>query len=82
VARADFVKSSSGFHGNPNIEDIRLMNSACLPLGLEVKASGGIKTLDQLNQMVESGASRIGTSSSVNIMKELYDLGGYSRCLC
>jgi deoxyribose-phosphate aldolase len=70
----DFVKTSTGFApGGATVEDVSLMRSI---VGSEigVKASGGIRTLAALRDMVQAGASRIGTSSGVNILKEL-DLG-------
>ena len=69
-ARAHFVKTSTGFSaGGATVEDIRLMRET---VGKEmgVKASGGVKTLADLNAMVEAGANRIGTSSGVSIVSE------------
>lgn len=71
-AGADFVKTSTGFGtGGANSKDVELMRMA---VGKEmgVKASGGIKTLDTSLEMIEAGASRLGTSSGINILKE-YD---------
>jgi deoxyribose-phosphate aldolase len=67
----DFVKTSTGFAaGGATVEDVGLMRSI---VGSEigVKASGGIRSLAALRDMVRAGASRIGTSSGVNILKEL-----------
>jgi len=38
---------------------------------LEIKASGGIKTFEQMNKLIEAGATRIGTSSGVEIVKNI-----------
>lgn len=68
---ADFVKTSTGFaSGGATIEDVSLMRSIVGP-GIGVKASGGIRTLAALRDMVKAGASRIGTSSGVGILREL-----------
>jgi deoxyribose-phosphate aldolase len=70
-AGADFVKTSTGFgHGGATAEDVRLMRSV-VGAKMGVKASGGIRTLRDCEQMLAAGASRIGTSSSVKIMQEL-----------
>lgn len=64
----DFAKTCTGFQGGEaTVEDIQIMLSYKAPA---VKASGGIRTLDKLEELVEAGATRIGTSSAVNIMKE------------
>ena len=68
-AGADFVKTSTGFssHG-ASAPDIALMRRT---VGTEmgVKASGGIRTLEDLHKMVAAGASRIGASASVKIVE-------------
>nr|WP_072514929.1 deoxyribose-phosphate aldolase [Ndongobacter massiliensis] len=69
-AGADYVKTSTGFLGKGACEeDIRLMKETVNGKAL-VKASGGIKTLDQAMKLVEAGASRLGISSAVEIMNE------------
>lgn len=70
-AEADFVKTSTGFStGGATIEDVKLMKSI-VGEKLEVKASGGVRDLDSAKQMIESGATRLGTSSGVKIAKEI-----------
>jgi deoxyribose-phosphate aldolase len=69
-ARADFVKTSTGFStSGATIGDVQLMRQE---VGREmgVKASGGVRTLDDLLAMVGAGATRIGTSNGVKIMEE------------
>jgi deoxyribose-phosphate aldolase len=69
LAGADFVKTSTGFGpGGATAHDIALMRSV---VGSEmgVKASGGIRTLDDVKTMAEAGASRIGASASVKIIE-------------
>ncbi len=68
-AGADFVKTSTGFGASGATEhDIALMRRIVGP-ELGVKASGGIRTLEDLKKMVTAGASRVGASASVKIME-------------
>jgi len=68
-AGADFVKTSTGFAASgATAADISLMRSVVGP-HIGVKASGGIRTLDQLRSMVDAGASRVGASASVSIVE-------------
>src|SRR5690242_3278557 len=68
-AEADFVKTCTGFVGGvATVEDVRLMRSA---VKIGVKASGGIRTASDARAMIDAGASRLGTSSGVNIIREL-----------
>jgi len=70
-AKADFVKTSTGFStGGATVEDVALMRRV-VGDQLGVKASGGVRTLAALRNMVAAGASRIGTSSGVSIIGEL-----------
>ena len=66
----NFIKTSTGFdkHG-ATIDTVKLINEYKNDL-LEIKASGGIKTLKQAEEFINLGVSRIGTSSGVEIMKE------------
>ncbi|MVO99934.1 deoxyribose-phosphate aldolase [Paenibacillus lutrae] len=68
-AGADFVKTSTGFStGGATREDIALMRKT-VGAGVGVKASGGVRSLEDMNGMIEAGASRIGASSGVKIME-------------
>ena len=70
-AGADFVKTSTGFAGSgATLADVALMRGV-VGHRLGVKAAGGIRTLAQFLDMVDAGATRIGTSASVEIMREL-----------
>lgn len=70
-AHADFVKTSTGFStGGATVEDVKLMKQTVQDKAL-VKASGGIKDKDTFLKMIEAGASRIGASKGVEIIKEL-----------
>ena len=67
---AKFVKTSTGFCGRGATPDlVQLIRSAVRP-ETGIKASGGIKTLEQVEALIDAGANRIGTSSGVIIMKE------------
>jgi deoxyribose-phosphate aldolase len=70
-AGADFVKTSTGFSkGGATVQDVSLMSGLVRKAGLGVKASGGIRTLADLRAMVQAGATRIGTSSGIGILRE------------
>jgi deoxyribose-phosphate aldolase len=69
-AGADFVKTSTGFStGGATAEDVALMR-AVVGTDIGVKASGGVRTFDDLKKMVCAGATRIGASASVKIMEQ------------
>lgn len=69
-AGADFVKTSTGFSkGGATVADIFLMRSTVGP-DLGVKASGGVKNLEDARKLVEAGATRIGASVGVKIAQE------------
>jgi len=68
-AGLDFVKTSTGFStGNATIEDVKLMRSVVGDKA-GVKASGGVRSLEDAQAMVEAGATRIGASAGVSIVK-------------
>jgi deoxyribose-phosphate aldolase len=70
-ARANFVKTSTGFStGGATAEDIALMSSIVASAGMEVKASGGIKSFDDVQEMISAGATRIGASASIAILSQ------------
>jgi len=69
AAGADFVKTSTGFGpSGATAHDIALMRQAVGP-AMGVKASGGIRTLEDLQTMTAAGATRIGASASVKIVE-------------
>lgn len=69
-AGAEFVKTSTGFsRSGATAEDVALMRQVVGP-DIGVKASGGIRTLADLERMVAAGASRIGASAGVSILRE------------
>jgi deoxyribose-phosphate aldolase len=70
-ARADFVKTSTGFGpGGATADDVALMNREVSGAKMGVKASGGIRSLEDAQQMIRAGATRIGASAGVRIVKE------------
>jgi len=67
-AGADFVKTSTGFStGGATAADVALMRKTVGP-DMGVKASGGVRTHEDLLAMVEAGATRIGTSNGTKII--------------
>ncbi|MET3293076.1 UNVERIFIED_CONTAM: deoxyribose-phosphate aldolase [Brevibacillus sp. OAP136] len=76
-AGADFVKTSTGFStGGATVEDVALMRKT-VGQKAGVKASGGVRSLEDALAMVEAGANRIGASSGVSIMKGLTSTSEY-----
>ena len=75
-AEADFVKTSTGFGtGGATKEDIALMRETVGP-DMGVKASGGVRSYEDLMTMVEAGATRIGASAGIAIMEAAKALKG------
>jgi deoxyribose-phosphate aldolase len=74
---ADFVKTSTGFaKGGATIEDVRLMRRVVGP-EMGVKAAGGIRSREDAQAMIEAGATRLGTSASVKIVRGEQAAGSY-----
>lgn len=70
AAGADYVKTSTGFNGQgATSENVQLMKSV-VGDNMKIKASGGVKTVNECIVMMEAGAERIGTSNGVWIMAE------------
>ncbi|PID17043.1 deoxyribose-phosphate aldolase [Sporosarcina sp. P34] len=77
LAGADFVKTSTGFStGGATSEDVKLMRAVVGP-SIGVKASGGVRSVEDVDRMMESGATRIGASSGVSIMEGLSSSADY-----
>ena len=69
-AGADFVKTSTGFSaGGAKAEDVALMRKT-VGTDMGVKASGGIHTAKEAQSMIDVGASRLGTSATLDIIRE------------
>ncbi|MBL4932967.1 deoxyribose-phosphate aldolase [Clostridium paridis] len=76
-AGADFVKTSTGFStGGATPEDIKLMRETVGP-DMGVKASGGVRSLADAEAVVANGATRIGASSSIEIVEGKTAKGNY-----
>jgi deoxyribose-phosphate aldolase len=70
-AGADFVKTSTGFSAaGAKAEDVRLIRETVGP-NTGIKAAGGVRTLQDLQNMIEAGATRIGASAGVAIIQQL-----------
>jgi deoxyribose-phosphate aldolase len=79
AAGVDFLKTSTGFStGGATVEDVSLLRGVAGGR-CGVKAAGGIRTLDAVRDMLEAGASRIGTSSGVAIMESYME---HQRACC
>ena len=69
AAGADFVKTSTGFAGGgATVEDVRLLRDTVGP-DIGVKASGGIRSKEDAEAMVEAGATRLGASAGIKIVR-------------
>ena len=67
-AKADFVKTSTGYaKGGATVFDVALMRETVGPK-MGVKASGGIRTAEDVQDMIAAGATRIGASAGVKIV--------------
>jgi deoxyribose-phosphate aldolase len=77
AAGADFVKTSTGFAGGgATVEDVRLLRETVGP-EIGVKASGGIRSKQDAEAMVEAGATRIGASAGIKIVRGETSEGKY-----
>lgn len=69
-AQADYIKTSTGFgSGGATLADIELIGRH-IGSGVKIKASGGIKTREELEQYILAGCDRIGSSSAVDLLKD------------
>jgi deoxyribose-phosphate aldolase len=74
-AKADFVKTSTGFGpGGAVAADVALMSEAIKDTKMGVKAAGGIRSFADVKKMISAGATRIGASASIQILKEARQL--------
>ncbi len=75
-AGADFIKTATGFGmRGAELDDIRLIREA-VTRNIGVKAAGGIRTFKDAQALVDAGATRLGTSSGLNIIEEYSELFG------
>ena len=76
-AKADYIKTSTGFGTKgATLEDIILMKKH-IGEGVKIKAAGGIRTKEDMENYVAAGCSRLGTSSAVDILVKKESNGGY-----
>ena len=69
AAGTDYVKTSTGFNGDgATVEAVSLMRRT-VGEKVGVKASGGIRTKDDLQRMIVAGANRVGASSSIELIR-------------
>ena len=69
-AQADFIKTSTGFStGGATVEDVALMKKYVNP-AVKIKAAGGIRNKQDALNMIEAGASRLGTSKGVSLVTD------------
>lgn len=68
-AGASFLKTSTGWFGGATLEDVRLLHQIAKGR-VRIKASGGIRTLEQALDLIEAGATRLGTSKGVELVKQ------------
>jgi deoxyribose-phosphate aldolase len=68
--KPDFMKTSTGYGpSGATAEDVRMMRSSLLP-EIQIKAAGGIRSYAEALQLLQAGASRLGTSSGIKIIEE------------
>ncbi len=68
--KPDFMKTSTGYGpSGATVEDVRMMRSSLLP-EIQIKAAGGIRSYAEALQLLQAGASRLGTSSGIKIVEE------------
>lgn len=76
-AKADYIKTSTGFGtGGATLEDVILMKNNIGP-EVKIKAAGGIRTKEDMENFIEAGCSRLGTSSAVDILIHKESTGAY-----
>ncbi|MCX7596877.1 MAG: deoxyribose-phosphate aldolase [Fischerella sp.] len=68
-AGASFLKTSTGWHGGATVADVRLLREVARDRAA-IKASGGIRTIDQALDLIMAGATRLGTSRSVDLLRQ------------
>ncbi|MBE6083089.1 MAG: deoxyribose-phosphate aldolase [Tissierellaceae bacterium] len=77
--KPDFIKTSTGFGiSGAKVEDVKLMKSIVKD-EVGIKAAGGIRDLNTFLEMIDAGATRIGTTSSIKIIKEYQNSKGIQK---
>jgi deoxyribose-phosphate aldolase len=74
-AKADYVKTSTGFGpGGATAEDIALMYNIVSGSGMGVKASGGVRSYETAQKMIQAGATRIGATAGIKILQQAKEI--------
>jgi len=71
-AGVQFLKTSTGWRGGATVEDVAMLKE-CARDRVGIKASGGIRTIDQAVKLIAAGATRLGTSRGMSLMAQLED---------
>ncbi len=67
---ADFIKTSTGFgSGGATLEDVQLFKK-CIGPNVQIKAAGGIRSVEAMKAYIEAGCTRIGASAAVGLLKD------------
>jgi deoxyribose-phosphate aldolase len=76
LAEVDFVQTGTGYGGDEaTVHDVELLRE-CLPESVGVKASGGIRTLDDVLTVINAGAGRVGSAAALDILEPATPLVG------
>ncbi len=73
-AGVEFLKTSTGWNGGVTLEDVRLLKEVARDR-VGIKASGGIRSIDQALDLILAGATRLGTSRSIDLLRQRNTLG-------
>jgi deoxyribose-phosphate aldolase len=73
-AGVQFLKTSTGWHGGATVTDVRLLKKVTQGQ-IGIKAAGGIRTIEQAFDLVEAGATRLGTSRGPELLRQRETLG-------
>jgi deoxyribose-phosphate aldolase len=68
-AGAAFLKTCTGWNGGATLADVKLLKEVAKDR-IEIKASGGIRTVDQALELILAGATRLGTSRGVDLLRQ------------
>ncbi|GAB4554853.1 MAG: deoxyribose-phosphate aldolase [Pleurocapsa sp.] len=69
-----YLKTSTGWFGGATVEDVRLLREITKGQ-IGIKASGGIRTVQQARELIQAGATRLGTSRGIDLMRQQKEMG-------
>jgi len=75
-AGASFLKTCTGWNGGATVADVKLLKEVAKDR-IEIKASGGIRTVDQALELILAGATRLGTSRGVDLLRQRNESSAY-----